>query len=172
MLDHSRFSIFIFLVLLSTAFSSCTSTQYISSNPFASEEITRGSETDYAFIALHDGRSVRAYHVAVRSDSTEWYSENRTLRHAEATSAIQSISILTPDITDGIIVGALIGALPALLVGALSEPYTSWFGGTITEAEKRANTRAFWEGFLLSDAPFVLLGALGGSQQRTEYKIN
>ncbi len=97
------------------------------------------SETDAATIAFRDGREeLNAHRVAVRPDSTEWYSEDRTLRHAVATTSVQSINFEHTNAFNGTMSGAMTGLA---------------FGGAIVFLE------AMWSGF----EDILLLGFLDSS---------
>jgi hypothetical protein len=112
MLHHSKFPRFVFLALICAAVSGCSSVTQcnISSDPSLIEKITRTSETDEATITFQDGREeFKAYRIAVRPDSTEWYSEDRKIRHAVATTEVLSINFDHNNALNGSLSGALTG---------------------------------------------------------------
>jgi hypothetical protein len=171
---HSKFPLFALLALLCAAVSGCgmTTTKTLSSDPKFGEEITRGSETDDAVIRLKDGSiAYNAYHVAMRADSTEWYSKNRALRVVVATSAILSVSIYTPGVLSGIVRGLEIGLIPSLGIGVAIAGFESGpRNAFLFPGNGEPFITNFAEAFGALMATFAIYGCVGGTLYRTEYK--
>ncbi len=172
---HSKFPLFTFLALLGAAVSGCATTKNLSSDSAANEEITRSTVRDGAEIKLKDHTvEYAAFHVAVRADSTEWYSEDWVLRHAIATTSIESIRIRTPEsFLAGVGSGFEAGIIPSMIVGLLA--YSAGgsglgiMGGGWNEAHALPGLEY---GFGIVMAPFLIVGGLTCSDHQTVYESN
>lgn len=148
------------LLALCAALAACNSTRPLATDADTVEEISRKTVTDGAVIILNDSSSLTGYRVAIRTDSTEWYSEHGDTMTIVATDFIHSISIATPHVAlglfrglgSGIIVGAFTGVYLALadtsgngvnnagdfsLVGAVIGGIVGLIAGPILEADDR-----------------------------------
>lgn len=151
MIQHSRLAPLALLISVGIAAAGCASTKpkHISGDPSTSEELTWLSDLVPAEIMMHDGSSANGFLVLVRIDSTEWFSKDRLVRHAVATSRILSISVLAPNYFGGeAAIGIVCGTPASIWIGSLA---------------------AYWDDIQITRASFPLVGGSVGSLPRTTF---